>query len=76
VGAIVRAAAGQYDASNRCSAYEAWLSGAQIDPVLKLEEAGCAGCVDVVRYGGPTQRDGLPENDLYAGMEAVKFAPL
>jgi hypothetical protein len=76
VAAIVRAAASQDDAPNRCSAHQAWLSGAEIDPMLELKEACYAGCIHIVRYGGAAERDGLPEDALHAGMQAVEFGPL
>jgi hypothetical protein len=76
VEAIVRAAASQNHASNRCSAHQAWLPGAEIDPMLELEEARHTGGIHVVGYGRTTERDGFPENALQAGMQAVQFRPL
>src|SRR5271154_4997718 len=76
LGAIVRAAASQDDAQNRCSAYQAGLSGAEIDPMLELKEAGSAGRVYIIRYGRSAERDCLSEDTLQAGMQAVEFGPL
>ena len=72
----MRAAAGQDHASNRCSAHQAWLPGAEIDPMLELEEACYSGGIHVVGYGRATERDGFPEDALQAGMQTVKFRPL
>jgi hypothetical protein len=76
VGAIVRAAASQDHAANRCSAYQAWLPGAEIDPMLELEEAGYASRVHIIRYRRPAERDGLSEDGLQTGMQAIEFGPL
>jgi hypothetical protein len=74
VGAIVCAPASQDDAPNRRSAYQARLSGAEIDPVLELEEAGYAGRVYIIRYGRPAERDGLSKDALQAGMQTNRLS--
>ena len=76
VGAIVRSAARQDDALDRCSAYQAGLSGAEIDPMLELEEACYASRIHIIGYGRAAERDGLSEDALQTGMQAVEFGPL
>ena len=48
-GAIVRSPAGHEDAVDRCAADQAGLPGAEINPMLELEEAFHTGGVDIVR---------------------------
>src|SRR6202789_3163579 len=75
VRAIVRAAARQDHAPDRCSAYQAGLSGAEIDPMLELEEAGYASRIYIIRYRRAAKRDGLSKDGLQTGMQAVEFGP-
>jgi len=74
--AIVGAAASQDHAPDRCPAHQAGLPGAEIDPMLELEEAGYASRVYIIRYRRAAERDGLFEDALQAGVQAVEFGPL
>jgi hypothetical protein len=47
-GAIVRAAASYKDAAYGCPTYQARLAGAEIDPMLELEEALATSCVHII----------------------------
>src|ERR1700733_1954649 len=76
VRAIVRAAARQDHTPDRCSADQAGLSGAEIDPMLELEEAGYTSRVYIIRYRRAAERDGLFQDGLQAGKQAVEFVPL
>jgi hypothetical protein len=49
VGTIVRSPSANHDAPDGCSAHEAWLPGAQIDPVLKLEKAFDTSRIYIIR---------------------------
>ena len=69
----MRAAASQEDAPNRRSANQARLLGAEIYPVLELEEAFPTVRVHIVRNRRSSQRNCLCEDALYAGMEAIQF---
>jgi hypothetical protein len=43
--------------------------------MLELEEAGYPGRIHIVRYRRAAERDGLSEDALQAGMQAVEFCP-
>jgi len=76
VGTIVSAAASYNDAPNRCPAYQTWLAGAEIYPMLELEKAFYAGCVHIIGDRRAAQRDCLFEDNLQAVTQAVKFRAL
>ncbi len=64
VGAVVAAAAGDYDAFDGSFADEAGLAFATVDAVLELKEAFFAVGVDVVGNGGATEGNCFAENFL------------
>ena len=72
----MRAAASQEDAPNRRSANQARLLGAEIYPVLELEEALYSGRVHIIGNRRAAERNCLPKDALQAGVQAVKFRSL
>ena len=72
-GAVDGGAAGEGELAERGLAVEAELAGAAVDLVFELEEAADAVGVDVVGDGGATELDGVGEDLLQRGVEAVKL---
>ena len=68
-GAVVAAAAGDYDAFDWGFADQAGFAFASVDAVLKLEKAFFAVGVDVVGDGGASESDGFFQDFFYCGEE-------
>src|SRR5271169_3414269 len=67
--AVVAAAAGDYDAFDRCFADQAGLAFAAVDAVLQLEKALFAIGIDIVRDGRAAKSNRFPKNLFYGSEE-------
>jgi hypothetical protein len=76
IGAEMSSSASQENAADGGFADQAWFAGAQIDPMLELEEAADAAGIDIIGYGGATELDGMCQHLLQGDAEAVQLFAL
>src|SRR5271156_6549185 len=76
VGTIVGSPASDQEAADGGAADQAGFPGAQINPMLELEEAFHPRRVHIVRNGRATQGDGFAEYGLQSGVETIQLCPL
>src|SRR4051812_42002614 len=70
---VMRTAACNDDALDRSLAGKAWLAGAHVDTVLKLEESFFAVGVDVIRDGRPAGFDGFVQDFAHGFVQFAKL---